>query len=528
MILMRLMNKYQFLSCISMLYLQRLEFTLSPFERIVFFRLFLTFGYKQFRKKDIKIIALKIDIHHLKLEEAFSGLVKKFILVADDNDHIGVNRGYLKQLNQQRKIKSRIQRLREHPKSDFLLQLFEKLFQIKISHKQKKSQQLLAMDYKQWLVLVNLVFLSDRDGVVLGAGTHELTYFTGLSRFALLRCMTYLFKEGILRSKINGTLNNGYLNFVSSIYFLNLSHPIWEEKRIYGRYLIFNHPQQIPMLNRLLEALNTWNPDESTINFEQLEFILNFYKESDLAANVGFFQSDECSIPHLLQAARHWNTGFHQEFHLSRGYVANKKKLSLNTNELNFKRLDYIFRYLASHYPNMAPVIHPPQSQMVPANVKSKIKKMFKKVEITEQVERKAATHQIRLSEIMEAQNQLKQEIMSLLVQYAYQSELRLVFDVLVEVIGLNNFSRVVPLGCSDEFATHKIYFNPDPYLKKDELYLIDYAETMFSELKTPISSTFKIVKAYKSSIKQIDFDLKEQLEWGLLSQQCLGQDQFD
>ena len=143
------MNKCEFLTYISILYLQRLEFTLSPFERIVFFRLFLTFGYKRFRKKDIKQIALKIDIHHLKLEEAFSELLKKFILVADGHDHIGVNRGYLKQLNQQRKIKSRIQSIRKHPKRDFLLQLFEKLFQIKISHKQKKSQQLLATDYKQ-------------------------------------------------------------------------------------------------------------------------------------------------------------------------------------------------------------------------------------------------------------------------------------------------------------------------------------------------------------------------------------------
>ena len=522
------MNKYNFLSCLSLIYLQRLELTLSPFERIVFFRLFMTFGYKRFQKKDIKKIALKIDIHHLKLEEVFGELLKKFILVADGHHHIRVNREYLKQLNLQKKIKSRIQSLLKHPKREFLLHLFEKLFQIKISHKQKNSQQLLAMDYKQWLVLVNLVFLSDRDGVVLGAGTHELTSYTGLSRFALLRCMTYFFKQGILRSKIDGTLNNGYLNFVSSIYFLNLSHPIWGKRRIYGRFLIFNHPQQTPLLTRLLEALNTWSPDEPTVNFEKLEFIYNCYIKSDLESNVGFFQSNESSIPHLLQAARHWNTGFHQEFHLSRGYVANKKKLSLNTNELNFKRLDYIFRYLASHYPNMAPVIHPPLSQMVPANVKAKIMKLFKQVEITEQVERKVAAHQIRLSEIMEAQNQLKQEVMSLLVQYAYQSELRLVFDALVEVIGLNDFSRAVPLGCSDEFATHKIYFNPDHYLKQDELYLIDYAETMFTELKMPISSTFEIVKAYQSSIKQIDLDLNKQVELGLVSKQCVEMDHFD
>ena len=113
------MNKYEILSCISLLYIQRLEFTLSPFERIVFFRLFLTFGYKRFQKNSIKKIALKIDIHHSKLEEAFSKLLEKFILVADDNDYIGVNRGYLKQLNKQKKIKNRIKSLQKQPRLDF-------------------------------------------------------------------------------------------------------------------------------------------------------------------------------------------------------------------------------------------------------------------------------------------------------------------------------------------------------------------------------------------------------------------------
>lgn len=111
------------------------------------------------------------------------------------------------------------------------------LFKIKISHKQKKSKELLVMDYKQWLVLLNLVFFSDRNGVVLGVGTHELTSFTGLSRYALLRSMAHLFKLGMLRSKIDGTLNSNYLNFVSAVYFINLSSSL---ERTSNFWKVFN------------------------------------------------------------------------------------------------------------------------------------------------------------------------------------------------------------------------------------------------------------------------------------------------
>ncbi|UJA00516.1 hypothetical protein [Acinetobacter johnsonii] len=519
------MNKCEFLSYISILYLQRLEFTLSPFERIVFFRLFLTFGYKRFRKKDIKQIALKIDIHHLKLEEAFSELLKKFILVADGHDHIGVNRGYLKQLNQQRKIKSRIQSIRKHPKRDFLLQLFEKLFQIKISHKQKKSQQLLAMDYKQWLVLVNLVFLSDRDGVVLGAGTHELTNFTGLSRFALLRCMTYLFQKGILRSKIDGTLNNVYLNFVSSIYFINLSHPIWGEKRAFGRFIIFNPPEQTPIFKQFIEALNGWNPDEPLGDFNIKEFLLDTDDKLNSTGNGFVLQYDESTIPHTLETGLQWNKVFNQEFQLSRGYVKEQKKLSLNTNEHNFNRLDYVFCYLASYYSHRGLITSRLQSQLLPDNVKSMLSKLFREVVISKQLEHKANTLGLKLTDIMIAQNLLKQKILSLLVHYVYRDELSHVIDALTELTGQNVCNRVVPIGGVGKEKFRKIYFSPDLHLKHNELFLIQYTEVNIITPRIPIPLVSKVLKAYKRSIQKIAMDIKKQIELGLLNEQCLELD---
>lgn len=96
------------LSYLSLIYLQRLEFTLLAFERIVFFRLFLTFGHNHFQRKDIKEIALKVDIHYLKLEQAIEVLLKKYMLTADGQDSIGVNKSYLAQLDRQESIESRI------------------------------------------------------------------------------------------------------------------------------------------------------------------------------------------------------------------------------------------------------------------------------------------------------------------------------------------------------------------------------------------------------------------------------------
>lgn len=533
------MDKNESLLILSLLYLQRLDFSLSSFERIVFYRLFLTLGYECFEKKDIKEIALKIDIHYLKLEKAIEVLVKKFALTANGQGYISVNKDYLGQPNKQEKIQSGIEKLRKHPKLDFLLKLLDMLFQIKISHKQKKSKQLLEMDFKQWLVLLNLVFLSDYYGVVLGAGTHELTNYTGLSRYALLRSMTHLFKLGILRSKTDGTLNNGYLNSISAIYFINLSHPVWGEKRVFGRYFIFNCPQQTVILKQLLEVLDGFNPDKSYHELKLSEFILVSHLESVEEESGIVSEHEEPSIERILQTGRQWNSMFHLEFKLSGGYASEQRKLLLNTNELNFKRLDYIFCYLASHYPSLTSMTHISQSYFLPAKVKMMMLKLFREVMLTKPMTLKVHSHYEKfseeekaeitfeyvMSEIMTAQNQLKQEILSLLIKYVYRSELSHVIDSLAEITDRKNYyGGVVPISCSDQSHTHKIYFNPDPHLKKDELFTIEYSETSIQDPKI-----YKLdgIKLYSRSIKQINMDLKQQLELGLLSEQCMGLDKF-
>lgn len=547
------MIKYKNLSYLSLLYLQRLEFTLSAFERIVFYRLFLIFGYKRFNRRQIKAIALKIDIHHLKLEEVMDVLVKKYTLVDVGQGYLRVNTKYLAQLNKQEKIKNRIKKLRNHPQKDFLLQLFKILFQIKISHKQKNSDQLLEIDFKQWLLLLNLVYISDQCGVVIGVGTHQLSNFTGLSRYALLRSMAHLFKLGMLRSKIDGTLNSNYLNFVSAVYFINLSHPVWKEHQIFGRYLIFSCPPQTPILRQLIEVLDGLDPKQPLGKLDITEFIPMDNQISKLKGSACLVQHEENLIQGILEIGMQWNTEFYQEFKLSSGYTKNKKKLSLNSNELNLKRLDYIFCYLASYYPHMDSVTPKPDSRLLPHHVKTMILKLFREVTISNQLELKIQTHYIKWSEenethnqpkypisekkmvfnllkhlrseIIMAQNHLKQEILSLLVQYVYRSELSHVIDSVAEITDHKNYDRVVPIGCSNESLTHKIYFHPDRHLKRDVFFQVEYSE---DKIQDPRVYELGGVKLYKRFIKEVDLDLKQQIELGVLHEQCLGLGKFE
>ena len=124
----------------------------------------------------------------------------------------------------------------------------------------------------------------------------------------------------------------------------------------------------------------------------------------------------------------------------------------------------------------------------------------------------------------MMAQNHLKQQILSLLIQYVYRSELSHILDVLAEITDRKHDNKVVPLGCVGKSMSHKIYFSSDSHLKHDELFFIQYTETKVTDPKIYESG---VITAYKRSIKQMDYDLKKQVELGLLNEKCLG-DKFE
>ena len=186
----------------------------------------------------MKALAARIDIHHSRLKTALEVLLQKGLLQRTDDRKL--------QLSKQLKVMVQqvtVTRFNQHLPLHLFLRIFECLAQVRISHKQKKAQDLFKLNYQQWLVLFHLLWLSDADGMVLEADTHTLGNHTGMSRAALLRAITGLFEFGILRAKINVSLNHNLLKSVSAVYFLNLSHPIWGKGRIYADYYILRFPK---------------------------------------------------------------------------------------------------------------------------------------------------------------------------------------------------------------------------------------------------------------------------------------------
>lgn len=547
------------LKAIAILMLRNMEINLAPINRIIFLRLLICYGGRRISLVDLKTLAKEVKVNWLTLKKTLKVLVEKGLCEQVDEKSFKLNKGLLprqvsyqwrwkpssrlivalekarkadqstvelkanKSAKKSQKImggkKTASEFAARYPRYDFLEILFGLMFDVKISHKQKNADQLLELNYKQWLVLVNMVLSSDSNGVVLNVGTYELSNWTGMNRNALQRAISELLSMGILRSKVDGTLNNVYLNFVSAIYFINLSHPIWGEKRIFGRYLIFNHPQHKTILKQLLESLERWNPNDPLVEFKTTEFIPNQNKKSDSVENAYIIESNECSIPHILQTGEIFNTKFHQEFQLSRGHASERKELLLNTEELNFKRLEYMFCYLASYYPHITLTASQPQSHLLPQNVKLMMLQSFQQVRGVEQIERKANALLIKLPEIMKAQNNLKQQILSLLIQYIYRNELSHIVDALAEITHHKDYNNVVSIGSVGKSNPDKIYFSSDTHLKHDELFFIQYTETKVTDPKIYESG---VITAYKRSIKQMDYDLKKQVELGLLNEKCL------
>ncbi|WP_111894906.1 hypothetical protein [Acinetobacter sp. MB5] len=233
---------------LGMQVIRRLDSSLTALERIIFLRLLLRYGSARILKKDLKTVAEQIDIRLPIFKKAVAVLLEKAMLYEVENGQIRISIRLLKlgltatkrQIFHAKYARSSPEDVL--PRADFLVQLFRLLFRIRISHKQKNANQLLMLNYQQWLVLLNMVWRSDRHGVIFEASTHELANHTGLSRDALLRAITGLFEFGILRSKLNGSLNNNLLKSVSAIYFLNLSHPIWQEARIYTDFYLLKLP----------------------------------------------------------------------------------------------------------------------------------------------------------------------------------------------------------------------------------------------------------------------------------------------
>lgn len=328
----------------------RLDSSLGPLERFVFFRLWLKNFDHEIDISTPNILAKEIGIHSVKLRGSIQLLIDKGML-----DCVAKNRvkaaNILNGKHDLRYIELIVHQLESKKNNGrlfyFIYKLLSIIYEVRISHKQSAIKKLLNIDYKAWLVLFGLVIHGDEDGIVLKVGMHELGLYTGMNRYSIIRSLNKLFSLGILRSKINGTLDNGFLNFTSAIYLINLSHPIWDEYCRYKKYILIKNPSSKSLLKQALDVVNNLDKSEHllSLSIQTLHYIqfLNIYQfENDINALIKY--RDEFKFASGL------NEHFTSKVYLSKFRSGIRLKQSDNQSD-NLQRLEFIFKYVAKYLP---------------------------------------------------------------------------------------------------------------------------------------------------------------------------------
>ena len=384
----KLLNRQGELRAISILMLRHMEISLSPIDRIIFLRLLICYGGRRISISDLKALAKEVKVNWLTLKKSLDVLVEKGLCERAEEKVIKLNKVLLPrqvgyrwrwkpsdqliialdkakegdqpavELKENKSAKLSIKKMRfkktaselvaSYPRYDFLEILFGLMFDVKISHKQKNADELLELNYKQWLILVNMVLSSDANGIVFDVGTYELSKWTGMSRNALQRAIAYLFDMGILRSKLDGTLNNNLLNSVAPVYCLNLSAAIWGEKRIFGHYYFLRFPDEYTSIVeqafnfiQYLAALDQANKASPSCN--------NIMNELAKVSEEVNYQIIQSKLSHEIREEFNFVTQFEKNFgqyiQLMIPSFSMGKSL-LNTDQANVARIDFLLNYL--------------------------------------------------------------------------------------------------------------------------------------------------------------------------------------
>ena len=384
----KMLSRQGELRAIAILMLRHMEINLSPIDRIIFLRLLICYGGRRISISDLKALAKEVKVNWLTLKKSLGILVEKGLCEQLEEKVIKLNKVLLPRqvgyrwrsgpFNRQSAIfgekeevsqgvdalkkdqpvpssiknteikKTASELVARYPRCDFLEILFGLMFDVKISHKQKNADELLELNYKQWLVLVNMVLSSDANGIIFDVGTYELSKWTGMSRNALQRAIAELFDMGILRSKLDGTLNNNLLNSVAPVYCLNLSAAIWGEKRIFGHYYFLKFPNEYTSIV------------EQAFNFIQYLAALDQAKKASSSCNSivnelakVFDEVIDQTIQSKLGNAIREEFNFVSQFEKNFGqYIQlmipsfRMGKSSLNTDQANVARIDFLLNYL--------------------------------------------------------------------------------------------------------------------------------------------------------------------------------------
>lgn len=486
----------------AIVFFKRLDYSLGPFERLVFFRLWLRYFDSEIDLSQTIEIAKEIGVHSRKLENAISILIAKGMLDVIAENAIKVNSNIISGNQDKKNIHVIMYRLetveRYSGLLNFIYKILNMIYKVRISHKQGNIDELLRIDYKAWLVLFCLLVNSDENGIVLRVGMHEMGIYTGMDRYSILRSLNKLFSFGVLRSKINGTLDNSFLCFTSAIYLINLSHPLWGEYRQYRKYIFIKTPSSESLLDQALDVVGNLKQLES---WEKPIHVLSYIP----SVAIYQFEEDHNAVVECMEEfnfVRQMSSSFEQKANLSKFGSQVRLKKANNTKD-NLKRLEFVFKYIAKYLPNEQLYSSSKIRLFEDLALYQNIHEFQKYFSFDDLVLLEKYTHEnskIPANELMQILKTSQLKFYTFITQYLLKNEALHLIDT-----AQRSSFEFIPIPLSSELEMSGYITRPTE-IEQDELYLVTFENE---------------AKGYKKVQTKIEMTVENQKVHGLLDQSC-------
>lgn len=484
-------------TAVAVVLFRALDYSLRPLDRFVFFRLWLKYFDQAIDMSVPLTLAKEIGIHPVKLRSSIQSLINTGMFESISNDRVKIS--YILNGDNDLRYRNLIKRQIEVQKHNshlfrFIYKLLTIIYDVRISHLQSQIDKLLKIDYKAWLVLFTLVVNSDENGVVLRVGMHELGLYTGMNRHSILRSLDKIFSFGILRSKINGTLDNALLNFTSAIYLINLSHPIWGEYCRYKKYFLIKNPATQNLLVQALDVLNKLDKPELFLSsqIQMLQYIqdLNAFQfENDISALVKYFE--------MFDFTSGLSDNFAIKMNISKFRSSIRLKKADNQID-NLKRLEFIFKYVTKYLPAGQLYWSSKIDLFDDLALYEKIPEFKKYLCFNDFDSYANSTYQIPKNELIQILETNQLQIYSFITQYLLKNEALHLIDPVQQ-----QFGDISPIPLTDKMQMSG-YISAS--IKQDQLFIVTFESDG---------------KVYRKVQEEVEMTIENQKLFGLLDQSC-------
>lgn len=484
-------------TAVAVVLFRALDYSLGPLDRFVFFRLWLKYFDQAIDMSVPLTLAKEIGIHPVKLRSSIQSLINTGMLESISNDRVKIS--YILNGDNDLRYRNLLKRQIEAQKHNshlfrFIYKLLTIIYDVRISHLQSQIDKLLKIDYKAWLVLFTLVANSDENGVVLRVGMRELGLYTGMSRHSILRSLDKLFSFGILRSKINGTLDNALLSFTSAIYLINLSHPIWGEYCRYKKYFLIKNPATQNLLVQALDVLNKLVKPELFLSsqIQTLQYIqdLNAFQfENTISALVKYLEE--------FNFASGLSNNFAIKMSISKFRSSIRLKKADNQID-NLKRLEFIFKYVTKYLPAGQLYWSSKIDLFDDLALYEKIPEFKKYLCFNDFDSYANSTYQIPKNELIQILETNQLQIYSFITQYLLKNEALHLIDPVQQ-----QFGDISPIPLTDKMQMSG-YISAS--IKQDQLFIVTFESDG---------------KVYRKVQEEVEMTIENQKLFGLLDQSC-------